>query len=288
MKPVSERQSMPLRLPGDLHRQLKERAEKDGVSMNDLAVAGVRNVLDGVVEITPSPGPGVPDAREDLVMAALSSEIGALKGIAQHYGNLGLLNLSSLLYGLAAELTASTDPKQASKELVRTANALPRRKRDLALGLLQIALRHNPENEVAKNHLGQALYFAGDYKEAARHLASVRERDNHAKLFHGWASLHLARETDNRSATTRARDEIVTALQAWAFGSHDQRERARWLRQVGQLERLGADYQQTVDELLSYANDNTSWPEVSRGDLAATTTTSLADDLADLGAGTAV
>lgn len=283
MKPASERQSMPLRLPGDLHKALKERSERDGVSMNDLAVAGVRNVLDGVVEITSTSGPGMPDAREDLVEAALSGEIGALKGIAQHYGNLGLLNLSSLLYGLAAELAAANDPKQASKELVRTASGLPRRKRDLAVGLLRLALRHNPENEVAKNHLGQALYFAGDYREAARHLASVRERDNHAKLFHGWACLHIAIEADNRSATTRARDEIVTALQAWAFGSYDQRARARWLRQVGQLDSLGADYQQTVEELLAYANDNTSWPAVSRVDLPDAAASSLAEDLADLG-----
>lgn len=282
MKPVLERQSLPVRLPVDLHRRLKERAESLETSMNTLVEAGVRNVLDGGEIKLPSKS-GATDAREDLVLAALSGEIGALKGIAQHYRNLGLLNLSSLLYGLSAEVTAMTDPKFASKELLRTAS-WPRQKRDLAIALLRAALRHNPENEVAKNHLGQALYFAGDYKEAIEQLASVRERDNHARLFHGWASLHIAREADNRSATTRARDEIVVALQAWAFGSQDHRMRDRWLRQVAQLDSLGADYQQTVDELLTYANDNTSWPEVSRDDLAIpATAASLAEDLADSG-----
>lgn len=282
MKPPSERQSLPVRLPADLHRRLKERAESLETSMNTLVEAGVRHVLDAA-EVKLSSGAGSADAREDLVVAALSGEIGALKGIAQHYGNLGLTNLSSLLYGLSAEVAAATDPKAASKELVRTASRLPRQKRDIAVGLFRAALRHNPENEVAKNHLGQALYFAGEYKEAVKQLASVRDRDNHAKLFHGWASLHLAREAANRSATTRARDEIVVSLEAWAFGSHDARERGRWLRQVAQLDGLGADYQQTVDELLAYANDNTSWLEVSRADLTTASTTSLAEDLADLG-----
>lgn len=282
MKASPDRKSIPVRLPAEIHERLKERAESVGTSMNNLVEAGVRNVLDGG-EIKLSSDPGAADAREELVIAALSGEIGALKGTAQHYGNLGLHNLSALLYGLSAEVTAPTDPKLASKELVRTASRLPRQKREVSLGLLRAALRHNPENEVAKNHLGQIAYFAGDYKEAVKQLASVRERDNHAKLFHGWASLHIAREADNRSATTRARDEIVVALEAWAFGNQDSRARTKWLNQVAQLDRLGTDFQQTVDELLAFANDNTAWATVSRTDLPAATPTSLDEDLADLG-----
>jgi len=249
--------------------------------MNDLLVAGARSVLNGG-QLPQSREPRAADAREDLVTAALSGEIGAIKGIAQHYGNLGLVNLSSLLFGLSAEVTGATDPKLASKEFVRTASRLPH-KSDLALGLLRAALRHNPENEVAKNHLGQRLYIAGNYRESVKYLAAVRERDNHAKLFHGFASLYLAREADNRSATTRARDEIVVALEAWAFGNQDTRDRGRWLRRVAELDGLGADYQQTVDELLAYANDNTSWPEVSRAELAPTPS-ALGDDLDGLAA----
>lgn len=280
VKPTPDRKSIPVRLPAELHERLKERAESIGASMNQLVEAGIRLVLDKG-EIKLPADPGVADARVDLVVAALSGDIGALKGIAQHYGNLGFYNLSSLLYGLSAEVTAGTHPKLASKELVRTGS---RRNlnREVAVELLRAALRHNPENEVAKNHLGQFAYFAGDYKEAVRQLASVRERDNHAKLFHGWASLHLARQAENRTATTRARDEIVVALEAWAFGSQDAMARPRWLTQVAELNRLGADYQQTVDELLAFANDNTNWLEVSRADLPTATSRSLADDLASL------
>lgn len=274
MKPAAEQKAFQVRLPGDVHPWLDAHSKSTGKSMNALVVESLRRSRDGDAII--------PDAREDLVVAALSEEIGALKGVAQHYGNLGLLNLSTLLYGLSAEMTAATDPKLASKELIRTASRLPQRS-ELSIGVLRAALRHNPENEVAKNRLGQAMYFAGEYAQAVKYLASVRERDNHAKLFHGWASLHIARAADNRSASTQARNEIVVALEAWAFGNHDSRERARWLRQVAQLDKLGADYRQTVDELLDYANDNTSWAQVSREDLPIAAPTSLADDLEDLG-----
>lgn len=279
MKPTPDRKSIPVRLPSELHGRLKERAEEMEVSMNHLVEAGVRNVLDGG-EIRLPTEPSSADAREELVLAAIAGEIGALKGIAQHYGNLGLHNLSGLLYGLSAEMTAVTDPKLASKELVRTATRLPRQRRALVLGLLQAALRYNPENEVAKNHLGQMAYFAGDYSEAVRQLDSVRQRDNHARLFHGWASLHLARQAANRTAVTSARKEIVVALESWAFGSQESQARSKWLNHVMQLDQLGADYQQTVDELLAFANDNTTWEAVSRADLKTSESRSLAEDLA--------
>lgn len=263
-----ELKAFQVRLPADLHARLQARAKATPFSMNQLVEAGVRNVLEGG-EVVLASEPGANDASDDLVLAAVAGEIGALKGIARHYGNLGLSNLSGLLYALSAEVVASSDPKAASKELARTASRFLRHKRELAVALLRAALRQNPHNEVAMNLLGQALYFAGDYVGAVRYLASVRDRDNRARLFHGRASLSLAREADNRSEAKRAREEIVAALEAWAFGSQDSRERSSWLRQVAELDRLGPEFQQTVDELLDYANDNTSWMEVSRAALAA-------------------
>lgn len=245
--------------------------------MNQLVEAGVRNVLDGGEIVLPSE-PGATDANEDLVVAALAGEVGALKGIARHYGNVGLVNLSALLYGMSAEVVAVSDPKLASKELARTGSRFLRNKRELAIALLRAALHHNPQNEVAKNLLGQALYFAGSYAEAAQYLASVRDRDNRARLFHGRAALYLARDSDNRPDVKRAREEIAAALEAWAFGSQDARERTSWLRQVAEIDRLGDEFRQTVDELLEYANDNTSWQEVSRADLAAPAATGEAPD----------
>ncbi len=280
---TKEPKAFQVRIPADVNARLDALSKSSRMSKNKLVEAGVRHVVDGE-SVVLSAELGATDAREELVLAALSGEIGALKGTAQHYGNLGLHNLSALLYGLSAEVAAARDPKLASKELVRTATRLPRQKREIALGLLRAALRHNPENEVAKNHLGQMAYFASDYREAVKQLASVRERDNYAKLFYGWASLHLARKAENRSATTRARDEIVVALEAWAFGNHDSRARGKWLNQVAELDRLGPDFQQTVDELLAFANDNTGWAAVSRSDLRIATPTSLDEDLVDLGA----
>lgn len=287
-----------VRLPDDLHTRLNDRAKAlgAGASMNKLVEEAVRNLLDGG-EINISSDTGATDAREDLVVASLAGGVGALKGIAQHYGNLGLANLSGLLYGLSAEVLATTDPKLASKELTKTASRLLRARRELALGLLHAALRHNPQNEMAQNLLGQALYFSGqesirrgdteagllDFKEAVLQLSSVQKVDNRARLFHGRASLALALDADNRTAVRDARDQIVVALKQWAFGSQDNRERSTWLRQVGELDRLGSDFQQTVDELLDYANDNTSWAQVSHGDLSTTSPTSLADELGGLG-----
>jgi len=292
-----EQKAFQVRLPADLHARLNDRAVSlgPGASMNKLVEEAVRNLLDGA-EIRLSPDAGASDAREDLVAAALDGGVGALKGIAQHYANLGLPNLSGLLYGLSAEVLAEADSKLASKELVRTATRFLHQRRELAIALFRAALRHNPQYEVAQNLLGQALYFSGqvaaqrgdretalrNFKEAVSQLSTVREMDNHAMLFHGRAALELAREDDNRSATTRARDEIVVALKKWAFGSSDARERTRWLRQVAELHRLGGDFENTVGELLDYANDNTSWAPVSRDDLSSTAPSSPADELAGL------
>jgi hypothetical protein len=271
-----------VRLPADVYLQLKGKAEESGksTSMNRLVEIAVRKLLDDDALI-PAPSAGASDSREGAVVSALTGDIGALKGIAQHYGNSGLVNLSSLLYGLAAEITSATDPKAASKELVQTAGRLPAQRRELTITLLRVALQHNPQNEVAKNLLGQQLYFAKDFREAVGFLEVVRDRDNRAKLFHGLASLHLARAASNASAATRARGEIVDALEAWAFGNRDARERARWIRQVAQLAQFGADFRQTVDELLAYANDNTSWLEISRADIAPlmTSPTEAAEDV---------
>ncbi len=173
---TKEPKAFQVRIPADVNARLDALSKSSRMSKNKLVEAGVRHVVDGE-SVVLSAELGATDAREELVLAALSGEIGALKGTAQHYGNLGLHNLSALLYGLSAEVAAARDPKLASKELVRTATRLPRQKREIALGLLRAALRHNPENEVAKNHLGQMAYFASDYREAVKQLASVRERD---------------------------------------------------------------------------------------------------------------
>jgi tetratricopeptide (TPR) repeat protein len=262
---------------------LKARAkELPDITMNDLVILGIRNVLEGA-ELTVVTDSEMTDARTDLVVSAIGGEVGAVKGAAQHFVNLGRANLASLLYWMSAEMIARDDPKQAAKELIRSADSTPRQSRPIAIALLRAALRHNPSSEVAKNRLGQFLYFEGDYAGAVEHLASVRERDNHAKLFHGWASLELATAQENRAAATRAREEIVNALEAWAFGERDPRSRSSWLKQVAKLAGKGPDYRQTVEELIAYANDNTSWNPISTTEVADTDEGADDNEIADLG-----
>jgi hypothetical protein len=270
MASPDERKPFPARLPAELHEALKARAkELPDITMNDLVVLGIRNVLEGA-ELTVVTDSEMTDARTDLVVSAIGGEVGALKGAAQHFVNLGRANLASLLYWMSAELIARTDPKLAAKELIRSADSTPRHARPIAIALLRAALQHNSSSEVAKNRLGQLLYFEGDYAGAVEHLASVRDRDNHAKLFHGWVCLELAIEQGNRAAMTRAREEIVNALEAWAFGERDARSRSSWLKQVAKLAAKGPEYRQTVEELVAYANDNTSWTPISETDVADT------------------
>jgi tetratricopeptide (TPR) repeat protein len=261
-----EKKPFPVRLPADLHQALKARAdESPGVTMNDLVCLGVRNVIEGaeLIVVTDSQ---MTDASSEMVASAIMGDIGALKGTARHFSNLGRQNLSALLYSAAAERIAATDPKDAAKELVHTAHFMERN-RPIAIALLRRALQLNPTNEIAKNRLGQFLYFDGSYEEAVSYLAQVKDRDNHAKLFHGLASLHLANAESNRAAGTRARDEIVTALETWAFGSRDPLDRERWLRQVRRLRNFGSDVDQAVDDLVAYANDNSYWDSITEQEL---------------------
>jgi tetratricopeptide (TPR) repeat protein len=281
MATPQDRKPFPVRLPVELHQALKERAESlPDITMNDLVIAGIKNVLEGT-ELTVVTGSEMTDARLDLAVAAIGGEIGALKGTAQHFLNLGRTNLAFLLYWTAAEAIGRTDPKDASKELARTA-VEAKTQRPLEMALLRAALRWNPNNEVAKNRLGQLLYFEQDYEGALEHLAPVTQRDNRAKLFHGWATLHVATSQGNRAGITRGREEIVSALETWAFGERDARQRHQWLRQVATLDEQGPEFRQTVLELIAYANDNTSWPPIALEDLQGTRSATADAEVYDL------
>jgi tetratricopeptide (TPR) repeat protein len=274
-----DRKPFPVRLPPELHQALKARAESlPDITMNDLVIAGVRHVLGE--ELTVVTGSEMSDAKTELTIAAIEGDSTKLFGIARHYENLGRLNLACLLYWSAAESLARSDPKAAAKELVTTAN-LARHRRPLAIALLRSALRWNPSNEVAKNRLGQFLYWEGEYESALEHLAPVIGRDNHAKLFHGWAELRLAIAQNNRAGMTRGREEIANALETWAFGERDPKQREGWLRQVAELADLGPEFRQTVLELIEYASDNTSWAVITEDDVASSKRSSAGPELQD-------
>ena len=143
--------------------------------------------------------------------------------------------------------------------MVRTADLAPTR--PLEVALLRAALRWNPNNDVAKNWLGQLLYWEGEFEEAKSLLESVVDRDNHA-LACGMDG-HFSDSRESRSAITRARGEIAAALQTWAFGEGNPEERKKWLNQVGNLAAEGEEFDQCVAELLDYANDNSRWDTVN-------------------------
>jgi len=261
----------PARLPPDLKKALADKAETlTGTSMNDLVVLGVRHVVEGTDLIVTTSG--VADAHEDLVVAAIEGEIGPAKGIAQHYVDTGQSNLGALLYWVAAGM--QSDTRETAKELVRSADQIRKRSRPIAKALLQAALRHNPSSDVARSRLGQLLYFDGDYAGAKDLLDQIRNDDNYAKLFYGWSTLELA---DNRSDITRARDEIVVALRRWALGQRHPAKREKWLDQVAKLKARGPEFEQAVEDLVAYANDNTSWKPIVMSEIKAPNQTTTSE-----------
>jgi hypothetical protein len=89
--------------------------------------------------------------------------------------------------------------------------------------------------------LGQQLYFDGQYSKAIEHLAAVRDRDNRARLFHGFGVLRLALEAGGGTRAKDGRDEVVDALEAWSFGNRDPQDRLKWIRQLAELDNSTAD-----------------------------------------------
>lgn len=209
----------------------------------------------------------------------IEGEIRPAKGIAQHYIDTGQHNLGALLYWVAARL--QSDPRVAATELVRSAHQIHKRSHPIEKALLRAALEHNPASDVAKNRLGQLLYFEGDYEGAVELLDRVRDDDNYAKLFYGWATLELA--AANRNEVTRARDEIVVALRRWALGQRSPDSREKWLGQVAKLKARGPEFQQAVEDLVAYANDNASWAPIVMSEIKPPTqTTTSEEEIAEL------
>ena len=252
----------PARLPPELKQALADKAELlPGTSMNDLVVLGVRHVVEGTdLIVEPS---GIKDAYEDLVVGAIEGDIAPAKGIAGHYVEIGQHNLGALLYWAAARM--QSDPKVAATELVRSADQIHKRSRPIAKALLLAALELNPASDVAKSRLGQILYFEGDYQEAARQLERVRFDDNYAKLAYGWSTLELAKGDPEKAA--EARDEIVVALRRWALGQRSSEQREKWIDQVGRLKALGPAFEDAVNELVAYSNDNASWGPINSSEI---------------------
>lgn len=106
-------------------------------------------------------------------------------------------------------------------------------------------------------------------------LDRVREDDNYAKLFYGWAALELA--AGNRNEATRARDEIIVALRRWALGQRSPESREKWLYHAAKLKTRGPEFEQAVENLVAYANDNASWTPIGMSEIRPPTNTTAAE-----------
>ena len=252
----------PLRLPPDLKKGLEYKAKSlAGKSMNDLVVLGVRHIVEGTdVVVAPT---GVVDAHADLVALAIEGEIGPAKGIAKHFFEIGQPNLGALLYCAAARM--QSDPREVATELIKSGDQVRKHTRSIARALYQEALKYNPGSDVARSRLGQLLYSDGDYEGAVERLERVREDDPLAKLFYGWATLELS--ADDPKDVARARDEIVVALRRLSLGKPSSEDREKWLEQVAKLNGRGSEFEQAVQELLTYANNNAMWPPIAESEV---------------------
>jgi tetratricopeptide (TPR) repeat protein len=235
--------------------------------MNDLVGQAVAELLK---RPDLDPAPKSEDISTSIAQDAVlvgPEAIGPLKGIAKHCMNRSQVALASVLYAAAARLVLEADgPEAASQELARTAGVLESASHfELAVSLWREALVLDPNNLTAVNRLGQRLHHQAQqadndvdrYREASALLARVTFMDNHAKLFHGWSCLQVARADGDVEGEARARGEVVEALKHWAFGQRDGNSRRSWLRQVRRLREMGL--LDAAEELVEFANRNAEW-----------------------------
>jgi tetratricopeptide (TPR) repeat protein len=265
-----------VRLPADLYRELAALRGRTGESMNKLIGDAVAAFVDRPdLALTSAPSDINARIAQDAVRQNTNA-IGPIIGIANHASNRGQTALASVLYAAAARLIREKDgPETASIELVRSAKAAEQsRYFELAVALYEEALQLNPNNLEASNRLGQRLHHLaashGDdierYRRAADQLARVTFVDNHAKLFHGWSALYVARAEGDPYAEERAVAEIEEALKHWAFSQRADDQRRSWLRQVQRLVRAGLGVR--AEALIEFANSNARWSPIEPADLA--------------------
>lgn len=273
---VGARRNFSVRLAPTLYGQLEALARREGESMNKLIGTAVAMLVDRPDLAPTAVGTDInPQIARDALRQGPEA-IGPLKGIAKHAANRDQVALACVLWAAAARLVAQGEggPEEASRELAHSAHVAEEANRlEMAVTLWEEALRLDPNNLDAANRLGQRLHHLaqqqGDdvsrYREAERHLARVTFVDNHAKLFHGWSALHVARADADPYLEERAVAEIEEALKSWAFGGHTGPERASWLRQVRRLRDIGLV--ERADALTQFANRNARWDPIGDLDL---------------------
>jgi tetratricopeptide (TPR) repeat protein len=274
---LAPRRNFSVRLAEPLYERLTALSARTGDSINKLVGTAVATLVERPDLAPTAVGSDInPQIARDAVRQGPEA-IGPLKGIAKHAANRDQIALACVLWAAAARLVgADVGPQEAAEELAHSAHVAEGANRlELAVALWEEALRLDPNNLDAVNRLGQRLHHLAQqhddditrYREAERHLARVTFVDNHAKLFHGWSALQVARADGDPDAEDRAVAEIEEALKSWAFGERDGRERASWLRQVRRLADLG--FADRARAMVDFANRNSRWRTIEVGDLTA-------------------
>lgn len=271
---LAPRQNFSVRLPQPLYEGLEELKQQTGTSMNELIGTAVAHLLE---RPDLAPAPAADDIHPQIARDAIQQRteaIGPLKGIAKHASNRGQVALACVLWAAAARLIAAQDgPEQASQELAHSAEVAEKSNhQELAVALYEEALRLDANNLGATNRLGQRLHHLAQqhddlerYREAERYLARVTFVDNHAKLFHGWSALHVARADGDPYQEERAVAEIEEALKSWAFGQRSGDRRLSWLRHARRL--VSAGLEDRANALVHFANRNAHWELIDSSDL---------------------
>lgn len=266
------RRNFSVRLPEELYARLDALAQKNGESMNKLVGTAVALLVESPDLAPTAVASDIhPRIARDAIRQGPEA-IGPLKGIAKHASNRNQMVLACVLWAAAARIVAADTegggPEAASRELAHSAARVEKTHPELAVALYEEALQFDRNNLDAASRLGQRLHhlasLGGDierYREAERHLSRVTFLDNHAKLFHGWSALHVARADGDCIAEERAVSEIGEALKGWAFGTRDGSERLSWLKQIQRLRNAGLSDEAQV--LVDFANRNARWEPIS-------------------------
>jgi len=265
--PQPLRRNFSVRMPEELYARLESLAETRGESMNKLVATAVAVLVERDDLAPLAAGADIhPKIARDAIRQGPEA-IAPLKGIAKHASNRDQMALAAVCWAAAARLvTAQQGATAGSQELAHSAAMLARTNfRELTIALYEEAVTLDPHNLDAVNRLGQLLHHAAQaasddverYREAASLLARVTFVDDRARLFHGWATLHIARAEGDELAVTRSISEIDEAMRRWAFAARDPKERASWERQVERLRDLG--YLSEADALVSFGGQHSRW-----------------------------
>ena len=261
------RRNFSVRMPEDLFAQLEAMSESRGESMNKLVATAVAALV-GRDDLAPlATGADIhPKIARDAVRQGVEA-IAPLKGIAKWAASRDQMALAAVCWAAAARLvTAQQGAAAGSQELSHSAAVLAQTNfRELTIALYEEAVALDANNLEAVNRLGQLLHHAaqadGDnvdrYRQAAHLLSRVTFVDDRARLFHGWASLFIARGEGDTHAVTRALAEIDEAMRRWAFAARELRERTAWERQVNRLRDAG--FEEQTDSLVMFAEQHARW-----------------------------